>query len=345
MNRFTMSNLALLMSYKVSPREIEKLADRLNIAPADNLDVVSPQGVGIATLQLMIKRYTSLTDYIVDMNLYIADAVNRRAQLICFPAYAGMLPITFLPQFEDALAKIRPQEDTGLPDIEKLHDSLAYFSDFTFDAFYHTMSTLASRHRVYIMAGSVLYFDDSELCHRAFLFNKDGEMVGYQDKISLSPLEQELQIEPASEIKVFETPMGPVSILIGSDADYYETARIAKNLGAQILLQPTAYNREFTPVDTALGLNMRVQETLLYGVQSVLTGDTGLGFAVEGAANIFAPGELLRSGNGVLAQTSGRFEPDIACAKLDLDKLLAIQNPYIQDVNPELLKKYIDRLY
>ena len=344
MNRFTMSNLALMMSFKSSPREIEKLVDKLDIVPSDNLEVVSSEGVQIAALQVLIQRYTSLADYIADMNRYVADAVNHRAQLVCFPAYTGMLPATILPQSAQILRSLRPQGENLMPDIRELHNTLSYFSDFVFDTYYHTMSALAARHRIYIMAGSILYFDDSELRHRAFLFDANGDMIGFQDKISLEPLEQELRIEPADEIKVCDTRLGPIAMLIGSDENYFEVARIAKSLGANLLLHSTCFNREYTPIDTALGLSLRIRETMLYGVQSTLIGDTGMGFALEGPATIFAPSELMRSG-GVLAQTSGRFEAEVLSMRLDLDKLATVQNAYIQDINPALMKRHIDRLF
>ena len=274
-----MSNAALLMSFKVSPREIERIVYRLDIIPAEEIEIADAQEVLVAAVQLMLKRYQSLTDYIIDMNLYVADAVNRRAQLICFPAFAGMLPASFLPQFETTLQKLRPSQKGTAPDAGSLGECLSYFSDCLHDAHFYTMSALAARHRVYIMAGSALYFNGDDLCHRAFLFNDTGDLAGYQDKISLSPMEQELRLEPANEVKGFDTPAGPAAILIGGDADYFEIARVAKAMGARLLLHPTAMRDEYTPLRSTMGLNMRVQENRLFCIQSVAVGDTGLGFA------------------------------------------------------------------
>lgn len=345
MNRFTMSNLALLMSYKINRREIDKMADKLNIERSDNMQAATEEAVRVAAAQLMINRYGSPLEYLVDMNLYVGAAVNKRAQLVCFPAYTGVLPASFLPQYDQAMPGIRPLVTTGMPDIQVLHETLSYFSDFMFDAYYFAMSALAARHGIYIMAGTALYFAENELVHRAFLFNDLGDLVGFQDKISLNPLEQALRIEPASELKVFETAIGNLAILIGEDADYFETGRIAKNLGADILLCPTVFIKEQSSVDMALGPNMRSQENHIFCAQSVLVGDTGLGFSAEGCACLFAPNELLAHKNGIIAQTTGRFEPDIACATLNQYKIWNLQSPYTDDKNPELLRKYFDRLY
>jgi predicted amidohydrolase len=305
----------------------------------------SPNEARVAAVQLFRKSYTSIADYIVDMNLYISDAVNRRAQLVCFPAYTGVLPASVAPQFAAAKAKLRPRAETGLPGIDDFNDTLSYFSDFVYDLYMTTMSLLAAKHGVYIMGGSTLYYDRDEPRHRAFLWSDTGDLIGFQDKLCLNALESGLQIDPGEELKVFETPMGGVAILICEDANCFEPARVAKNTGARMLVSPSVFTREHTPVDMALGLNMRVQENIIFGVRSVLVGDTGLGFTVEGSGCVFAPNELLMRKNGLVTQTTGRYEPDVVCAKLDYDKIDAVQSPYTADQNPEFMRKYIDRLY
>ncbi len=345
MNRFTMSNLALRMSYKVSPAEIDKIIGRLDIEPADTLYTASAEAVNVAALQIMLKQYTTLAEYVIDMNLYVADAVNRRAQLVCFPAYAGLLPASLAPQFANVLDKLKVPDGAKIPESSVIYETLSYFSDFIFEAYFHTMAALAARHNVYIMAGSSLYFEEEDLVHRAFLFSNTGELAGYQDKISLNDIESQLGIVPASEIRLFETPLGRLCILIGSDADYFETARIAKGLGAQMLLCPTAYSGEYNSITAALGLNMRVQEQKVYGVQSTLVGDTGFGMTLEGGTAVFAPNEMVKHKNGVISKCGGRYEPDIVGAHLNLDRLTTIKNPYTQDINRDFMHKYVDRLY
>jgi len=279
------------------------------------------------------------------MNLYIKDAVNRRAQLIVFPAFTGMLPFTFMPQYDASIEKIRPDPYSGLPDFKSANSSLALLAEFVYEVFYYTMSMLAAKHQVYIMAGTTFYYEDEELRHRAFLFSDDGELAGFQDKLSLNMAEQGLGFEEGAEVKVFDTPIGVVTIAIGEDVRYYEIGKIAKSMGAGILLNPTYYRYEYTPADAADGLNLRVQENKIYGVQSVAVGDTGLGFALQGPCAIYAPNEIVRSKNGILEQSSGRYAPDILFRRLNLDKLAEIKNPYTLDKNSAFLDKYVDRLY
>lgn len=345
MSPINVSSIAEMMGINSPSREIEKLVGRLNIVPSDNIERISSSDIRVAAIQLMRKPYSSLADYVVDMNLYVADAVNRRAHLVCFPAYTGLLPATLLPQFDTALPRLRMLTDDGMPDPGDILDTLGYFGEFTYEIYYNTMSSLAKRHRIYVMAGSTIYYEDDKLRHRAFLFNESGDLVGFQDKLSGNRLEKALSIEPASEIKIFGTPFGSVAILICEDAEYFEPARIAKNLGARLLLSPNVSMRAYTSVETALGLNMRVQENFVYGAQSMLVGDTGLGFRVDGAGCVFSPNELLTRKNGVIARTGGRLEPDLECAKISYDRLEEIGSSYIRDKNPEFLSRHIDYLY
>ena len=340
---------------KVSQKQVEKIVDTLEIEPSDNLGVRTSESVAVAALQVQVKGYAQLPDYIADMNSYVSGAVNHRAQVVVFPAFAGLLPLSTAPRFGAHLQRLvlpeDEQPDSGLHageaviDPQALSDMLVQLSDYAFDAYFYTMSALAARHRVYIAAGSTLYFEKDMLFHRAFLFGCEGELSGYQDKICEGPLESALHIPPESEVKVFDTPIGPISILTGSDADHFEIARIAARLGAKILICPSAFVGAYDPVDSTLGPNMRAQENRVYAVLSTLVGETGLGFSFEGGGRLYAPNELLRYKNGVAAKTSGGHGPDVACLSLGLSKLDDIRNPYTQDVNFEFLRKNIDRLY
>ena len=344
--KFMMGNIAMLMSHRVSAKEVAKIIDRLDIRPSENLEVIPSEEVKVAAAQVQIKKYQSLSDYIIDMDCYIADAVNKRAHLVCFPALSGLLPLSFMPQFSNLLPGLRLRGN-DLPETENILECLSYFSEIMFEAYYNTMSQLAAKHRVYIMAGSTVYLDKKVPKHRAFLFGAAGELVGAQDKLLPGQLENALKIEAAPEALTFSTTFGNVAMLIGSDISCFEPARAAKSLGANIILNPTVIRGSYTPMDAAGGLNLRVQENSLYGVQCTMVGDSNLGANLEAPCAFFGPNELLRTRvkNGLIEQSSGRDEPAVLCVKLDLDVVENIRNPYLHDKNPDLLNRYMDRLY
>ena len=345
MSRFKAPNLSFFLSDKALGKEILKIIDELNISSSGNLGSVSFDVVTVAAVQLLYKKYASLAEYVKDMNSYVEQAANNRAQLIVFPAYTGMLPFSVAPQFESSAERLLSESKNDFPKAEDIKECISAFSDYAYEIYYTTMSMLAAKYRVYIMAGSTIYYDGDVLRHRAFLFDDTGSLAGFQDKISLTPLERKLEIEAAYEIKVFETSVAPIVLLTGSDVDYYETGKIAKALGAKIIINPNAYIDEYTAVDDAAGLNLRVQENSIYGIKSVIAGDSGLGAVFQGASCFYIPNELAKIKNGILEKAIGGMQPQVLCCKLDIDKLDNIKNSYTADKNPEFMEKYIDRIY
>ncbi|MDL2247692.1 hypothetical protein LJC05_03065 [Bacteroides sp. OttesenSCG-928-J23] len=330
---------------KVSPREIEKIVDSLGITAEESPEIIDSESVRVAAVQVMLRRYSSLAEYVFDLNLYLADAVNRRAQLVCFPDWCGLLPLGFHPRLNTVLEPLRPKEGASFPDPDALFELFSRLGDQLFDTTFQTMSLLASRHRVWVMAGTVPYFDGDDLRLRALLFDRHGELAGFQDKLTLTSYQKEVGFTSAEELRIFQTPAGLVAILAGSDSDYFELGRIAKNMGAQILLCPRNFTGEYTPVRAALGVNMRVQETHTFGVQSVLVGNTGMGIVLEGAAQLFAPNGMVRTKNGVLLRAQLSGEPDIICGQLSMERLQQLTDPYTQDKNMGLMGKHFDKLY
>ncbi|WRS27754.1 nitrilase-related carbon-nitrogen hydrolase [Oscillospiraceae bacterium MB08-C2-2] len=337
------SHQALLISYKLSTREVDKCIRRLDIRQSDNLSYTTQSDLRVSAVQLKLRKYEALWDYISDMNQYIEQAVNQRAQLVCFPEYAGLLPIFLIPSFSGLSASYK-QEGRTPEWTAAFDDFLSYFSDFIFDVYFHTMSELAKLHGVFIMAGSSLYFEHTKLHHRAFLFNNSGDLVGCQDKMSLSPLEQDLQLQPATELKVFDTRLGAFSLLTGTDEQHPMLAQIAKKLGAQALLSPRSMQDSVPPSPLTSGLGLRVQENHLFGIQSSMTGDTGLGFSLNGDTRIYSPNELLKVKNGTIAKALSAGEGEIISARLDLEALSCLRNPYTQDRNRVLERKYLGKL-
>jgi len=335
----------MLMAGKATPREVGRILDRLSIEPSGNLSTIPNDSVNIAAVQLLRRDYHNLSEYITDMNSYVADAANRRAHIVCFPAFTGLLPLSFLPQFSGIKPEIQIRGGDS-PDPAYLRELLEHYCEVMFDAYSNTMSALAARHGVYIMAGTTVYLDSGTPRHRAFLFDNSGELAGTQDKIAPSPFERTFGASYGNEIAVFNTPLGCLSMLIGSDVLFFEIARAAKNQGAQIILNPTAFAGNYTPMDSAGGLTVRVQENSVYGVQCTMVGDTGLGISMDAPCAVYAPNKLVRAPvkNGLLLQSSGHTVAEILSATLDLEAISNIQNPYLHDKNPALLDKYIDRL-
>jgi predicted amidohydrolase len=119
-------------------------------------------------------------------------------------------------------------------------------SDALRDAHFDMFGRLAREFGTAILAGSLYLYDEETqtVKNRAYLFDVDGESLGYQDKFNLAPDEHELAT-PGTDLAVFNIRSGRVGVLIGRDALYPELARLLAVKGAgSFLLGPNHLGRE-----------------------------------------------------------------------------------------------------
>lgn len=79
--------------------------------------------------------------------------------------------------------------------------------------------------------------EDGEIYNASGLWNDQGKLVGVYHKTHLQT--HDLQYEFGSELPVWETPWGPVGIMICADRRWPETARTLRLQGARLILNPT----------------------------------------------------------------------------------------------------------
>jgi len=127
------------------------------------------------------------------------------------------------------------------------------------DTYFKTFSRLAKKYNVYIVAGSVplphykiadgqvLYQEGAigpQIYNTSYLFDIDGKVIGYQDKVYLLELEQEegLHLTPGSleDIEVFDTNIGRLGIAVCLDGFKENIIERLREQKADILIQPSA---------------------------------------------------------------------------------------------------------
>lgn len=126
-------------------------------------------------------------------------------------------------------------------------------------AYFDTFSSLARKHQVYIVAGSVplphyqisdgevLYLEGAlspEIYNTSYLFDPAGKVIGFQDKVHLLELEQEggLHLTPGrlEDIAVFDTKIGRLGIAVCLDSFKEDVIDRLREQKAEILIQPSA---------------------------------------------------------------------------------------------------------
>ena len=240
MKQLKYRSAAFLLSNKLDPNAIERVFRAHPMVPSTELNYVNKANIKLAAVQMELRPYRSLSDFILHLQEIVAQAQEHGAQLVSFPEYVGLLPLLISPTFRELGEDFFDALEEGK--LEDCRNILNYFSEelseLLFSCYYNTFALLANRSHLYIHAGSTLLASGGKVYERCFLFGPDGEAVLEQDKLFLSPLEQELGICPGEELELCDSPLGRLAILPGQDSFFYETAKAARQLGAQILLCP-----------------------------------------------------------------------------------------------------------
>jgi predicted amidohydrolase len=260
---------------------------------------------------------------------WVAQAAADGARLVAFPEYAS-LELAGLVERRAAERRSPDRHQLGpLPVAEdrRLEDSLLWVTDAIqpLIARYNSfIATLAVRHGVYILAGSVpVRQPDGSLTNTAFFFAPDG-MIGSQDKMVLTRWEREVwQMRGGSEVRVFDTGFGPVGIDICYDVEFPVIARRQSEAQARIILAPCCCDSLRGYYRVRVAARARALENQAYVVQAPAVGTANWLPAIErcvGFAGIYAPPDLGPRENGVVAQ--GELDrPGWVYADLDLGAL------------------------
>ncbi len=332
---------AFLLGAKLDPSAVERILRSRPQRPSEELEFVSKANVKLAVVQMELRPYRSLSELIEHLQSLIAQAQDYGAQLISFPEYVGLLPLMLSPSLmelvEDFFHAVQDE------DYELCHELLDFFdkelSDMLFTCYYNIFALLAHQSKLYIHAGSTLLFSNGKCRERCFLFGPDGEAVLEQDKLFLSPEEMAAGITPGEDLELYETPLGRIAILPGNDSNFFEPAKAASQLGAQLILCPRSPSETDNDVAERCGPWMRCQEQALYALVSRFVGRLH-SFRFIGKAAVFAPYEATKATKtGIVTQSAQNDKECVLCSRVNLEYLDLPVDLYAADSNPALSRK------
>jgi len=99
-----------------------------------------------------------------------------------------------------------------------------------------TAKDLAKELGIMLLVG-MTYTAGPRCWNSAFLIGGDGTQIGRYDKTHL--LDHDLRYDPGMDLPVFQTPFGPMGIMICADRRWPEAARVLRVRGARVILTPT----------------------------------------------------------------------------------------------------------
>ena len=242
----------------------------------------------IAAAAYPIDWHNRWNDYVGKLRVWVRTAAEQGAELLVFPEH-GALELASLAGEDNArdLRKAIDAVSARIKDVDELHGSLA------------------REFKVHVLAASgPIRREDGKAVNRARLFAPDGSH-GHQDKVMLSRFEQEdWGLEPGTRLRVFETALGRMGILIGYDAEFPLLARALAEGGAETILVPscTENPRGYWRVRT--GAAARALENQCVVVHAVTVGEAGWlppAARSAGAAGVYGPPDLGFPEDGLVA--------------------------------------------
>lgn len=273
-------------------------------------------------MQLMTRYRAAVAAYPIDwlsdwqayerkLTDWVSDATRQGASLLVFPEYAAM-----------ELASLAGKAVAA--DLQQQIDVLSERA-VQIDALHQD---LAQRFNCYVLAGSLpLRLSPTRVVNRARLFGPEG-CLGYQDKQIMTRFERELwRVESGDGLRVFDTPLGRLGILICYDSEFPLLGRQLAEAGVEVLLVPSCTDTLAGYWRVRIGAMARALENQCYVLQAPTVGEADWSPAVDenvGAAAIYGPPDRGFPETGVLAEGELN-QPGWVIAEIDLEAVAQVR--------------------
>ncbi|WP_420568283.1 carbon-nitrogen hydrolase family protein [Thalassovita sp.] len=263
----------------------------------------------IATAAYPLDLFDDWNAYMAKQRRWVATAAGAGADLLVFPEY-GAMELASLAG--DAAADLQGSIEAV---SDRAEQSNAVLSD------------LAQEFGVHILGGSAPVRDGDRVVNRAPLFGPDGGL-DHQDKQIMTRFERdEWGIAGGGPLKLFDTALGKLGVLICYDSEFPLLARALIEAGAEIILVPSCTEALEGYWRVRIGAMARALEGQCVTVMASLVGKRPELYAVEentGMGGVFTPPDMGFPPTGVLAQGTLN-QPGWTYADVDLAKLQRIR--------------------
>ncbi len=310
----------------------------------------------VAVIQKSIKPVRKVKRFIDTIYSFVENATKNGATYVIFPEYIffdlfGVIPFfRFINYFLNRITLPTKRKNknhlTESNDNRLLYVIFDLFAQPTEKVIVNTMKRLAKHFSVYIFTGSYLHKEADRLYNVGTLIDPEGNIIYTQQKVHLTDFEADIGLARGDNFQVLDLPIGKTATPICMDATYFETFRIVRHQGANIVIIPIANNEPYQQWKALRGIWPRVQESYVFGLKPALTGSIA-GMHFTGKAGVFAPIEMTEKRDGIIGITENAIGNDIIYADLDIEQLVStrINAPYYNDANPLFETNYFERTY
>lgn len=260
--------------------------------------------VRVAAAQYYVRPVTSFDEFAAQVTGLVDTAAGYGCKLLAFPEYFTMQLVTLEPRGEPLARQVR---------------SLARHVP----AFTELFSKLAEESGMYIVGGTIPVIDEGSgaVYNEARLFSPKGG-YGVQGKLHMTRFEQESwEVTPRTRLRVFDTEIGKIAIMICYDVEFPELARVAARAGAYIIVCPSWTDDRQGFLRVRYCAHARCVENQLYVIHSPTVGSLPTVPAISlnyGQAAILTPCDYAFARDGILAEAVPNQET-MVIGDLDLD--------------------------
>lgn len=191
---------------------------------------------------------------------------------------------------------------------------------------YKRMAEAAKKNGIILFAGSIPENDDNKIYNTSFVFDKNGNEIGYHRKAHLFDIsikngqyfkESDI-LSSGDKATIVDTEFGKIGLAICYDFRFPELSRKMVLNGAQLIIIPGAFNMTTGPAHWELLFRQRAVDNQVYCIGVAPARDE------NGVYTSYA-NSIVTSPWGDIVKRLGT-EEEIAVVDIDLDKIEEVRN-------------------
>ena len=265
--------------------------------------------IRVCAAQYQLRPIKSWDDLERQVEFFVDTANEYHCHFLLFPElFTAQLFSTLSPE---------------LSSVEAVHE-IAKYHDRYLDMF----KRFAAEFGLYIIGGSHPVTVDGEFRNVAHLFSPSGN-VYTQDKMHITSVERRwYEIQPGDKVRVFDTPLGRIGILVCYDVEFPELVRLISLAGIDVLFVPFATDERKSYHRVRHCAQARAVENSIYVVLAGCVGNLPQvrSFLVNyGQAAVCTPCDVAFPTDGVMAEADPNTET-VVVAELDMNDLAILRD-------------------
>jgi len=261
--------------------------------------------IRVCTAQCEVKNISSWDEFRRSVEFFVNTAASYHCHFLLFPELFTLQLLGLL----DSQAAIQDN-------LKELAGSIQRYKDLFRD--------LAQNRGIYIIAGSHPVMRRGKIFNTSYLFTPTGH-VYEQDKLHISRSERSsYAFNPGEAIRVFDTPMARIAILVSYDIEFPELSRLLVKYGAEVLFVPFATDERKAYSRIRFCAHARAVENCVYVVIAGNVGNLSHADALMinyAQSAVITPSDFAFPANSVEAEADANTET-VAIAELDISNLL-----------------------